>query len=73
MNNQKASSYRDKSDRLFGRWKDLSGTVEYTDKKKTQTLAIDHKNNIFVKDGFRALHENIKLILLIRWKCNFGF
>lgn len=51
MINNIVSNYRNQIDELFREWKESVGRVEYKVKDRTESLAIDHKNNVFISDG----------------------
>ena len=45
------ANYHERANDLFEKWKKSTGTVSYQVKRKTQTLHIDHKNSVFIRDG----------------------
>ena len=45
------AEYHKRIDTLFGDCKKQVGTVQYQEKRKTQTLRIDHQNGVFIRDG----------------------
>ena len=51
VNSNRISDYKAQAEKLFKDWKMISGTVEYTVKNKTEIMVIDHRKNVFVRDG----------------------
>lgn len=70
MNSDKVTDYKRQAETLFQEWKGISGTVEYTVKKKTETMMIDHRNSIFIKDGVvcpeKWFSQNIRPLFLLK-------
>lgn len=46
-----ATLYKQKAQKQFDEWKQISGVAHHTTRKGTLSFEVDHKNNVFIKDG----------------------
>lgn len=51
MKETAAIRYREETEKLFAEWKHTVGMLEYQKKREAETLYIDHRNSVFIKDG----------------------
>lgn len=64
------SNYHKRINTLFEMWKKQTGTVEYQEKRKTQTVHIDHQNSVFITDGVvcpeRWFSQKVRPLFLLK-------
>ena len=70
MDEYTISNYHKRIKALFDMWKMKTGTVEYQEKRHTQTLHIDHASSVFIRDGVvcpeRWFSQTVRPLFLLK-------